>query len=120
MSPYTLRRVAVPAALFVLFFAGCSDESALTDPNKLCARGAGLAARISGTPDPIDFCVANDQALATYTSAENRYRVTAIAMSDSIEVTIAVSFQIQPGQPLNLHFFALTPTRRGERGLLSR
>jgi hypothetical protein len=74
----------------------------VTDPDKLCARGAGLAARISGTPQPIDFCVANEQTSTTYTDAENRYRLTATAASDSLLVTIAVSFQIQPGQPTDL------------------
>lgn len=42
------------------------------------------------------------QTAATYTGADNRYRLTATAASESLLVTIAVSFQVQPGQPRNL------------------
>jgi hypothetical protein len=104
MNPTWPHRIAHSATLLALLLLGaCSGDDAVTDPNKLCARGAGLAARISGTPEPIDFCVANDQTVATYTGSENRYRVTATFLSDSLEVTISVSFQIQPGQPRDLN-----------------
>lgn len=89
--------------LALLFLAACGTEDVPTDPSKLCAQGAGLAARILGAPQPMDFCVANDQTSTTFTSADNRYRLSATSASDSLTVTIAVSFQVPPGQPRNLN-----------------
>jgi hypothetical protein len=98
------KRIGFCIALLVpTLLGGCSDEEALTDPNKLCARGAGIAARISGTPHPIEMCVDNDETSAVYTlPPDDRYALRATSVSDSIEVTIEIGFRVYPDQPRNL------------------
>jgi hypothetical protein len=99
------HRAFVYSALLaaVAILGGCSEDEAITDPNKLCAHGAGVAARISGAPDPIELCVPNDETTATYTAPpDDRYDLTATGVIDTIEVTIEISFQLQNNQIRNL------------------
>ena len=101
----TSYRVAVCSALLavVAVFGGCSEDEAITDPNKLCAFGAGVAARISGTTEPIELCVPNDETTVTYVDPpDDRYSLTATGVSDSIEFTIEISFRLQNNQIRNL------------------
>jgi len=94
------HKLAVCSALvaMVAVLAGCGDDE-ITDPNKLCAYGAGVAARISGTPGPVDLCVSNDSTIVTYTDPPaDRYSLTATGVSDSIEFTIEISFRVLNNQ----------------------
>jgi hypothetical protein len=101
----TLCRAFVYNALLVaaVILGGCSKDAAITDPNKLCAYGAGVGARISGAPNPVELCVPNDETTATYTDPpDDRYDLTATGVIDTIEVTIEISFRLQNNQILNL------------------
>ncbi len=100
----TFCKLVVCSALLavVAVLGGCSDDE-ITDPNKLCAFGAGVAARISGTPQPLDLCVPNDETTVTYADPPaDRYRLTAVGVSDSVEFTIEISFRLQNNQGHNL------------------
>ncbi|MFQ5510881.1 MAG: hypothetical protein ACE5EO_03430 [Candidatus Krumholzibacteriia bacterium] len=74
----------------VLSCAGCGDEE-LIDPDKLCRNGAAFGARISGTPSPVDMCVADGETTSLLGGA-GRYDVTASFAADSVTVAINVSF----------------------------
>jgi len=98
------RTGAVLALLILLVTVnGCSEDTT-TSPENLCAReGVGVAAKISGTPVPIDLCVANDSMSTTFTAApDNRYELTATAVSDGIQITVEISFYLQANQPQEL------------------
>lgn len=89
-------------AVVVFATAGCSEEQ-LVDPDKLCATGAGVAARISGTPDPLEMCVPDDEATATYLAPpDDRYLISATTMDNGIEIKIEIGFFLQPVQPQSL------------------
>ena len=95
---------AVLALLASLITVTSCSEDAVTNPENLCAReDVGVAAQISGTPDPIDLCVANDSMSTTFTAGpDNRYELTATGVSDGIQITIEISFYLQSNQPQEL------------------
>ncbi|MDH3216070.1 MAG: hypothetical protein OEN01_07235 [Candidatus Krumholzibacteria bacterium] len=85
-------------------FAGCGDDRSQVDPDKLCRSGAGVGARIRGTPEPLDMCVSNNQTQTSFAPAPTyRYDVAATTVSDSVEITIGISFQVHAMQPQQLN-----------------
>jgi hypothetical protein len=98
------------ALLLLTLVGGCSDEGAITDPDKLCARGAGVAARIAGTPQPVDVCVPNDQTSTTYAAPPaNRYDLAATTTEGGVQFSIDISFQVHRNQPQELNITSEAP-----------
>ena len=99
----TLRSIASTGCVLALaIFAGCSSPQETTDPNKLCAAGAGVAARIGAASGTVDVCVSNDQATATFSPGEDRYRIEAMTVENGLEITIHISFVLQTHVPQRL------------------
>ena len=103
-----LRLLMTITAVLVLICSqtSCSNNSDIVPPNdKLCRAGAGLGARVSGTPAPIDICVSDDDVSTTLEpSPENRYRLRSTFSADSLTFEIEISFTIHFNlpQPLNI------------------
>ena len=98
----------VPLAVLVLT-VGCSGSDPTDAGEKLCREGAGVAAQISGTPDPIEMCVPNDQTTTTYEAREpTRYEISATFQTDSLTILLEVSFLTHTSLPQSL-FVSGTP-----------
>ena len=92
----------IPLAVLVVA-VGCSDSDPADAGEKLCKEGAGIAARISGTPKPLEMCVANDQTTTTYEAREpTRYEISATFQTDSLTILFEVSFLTHTSLPQSL------------------
>ena len=95
--------ISILAVVSAALLGGCAGDDAVVDPNKLCARGAGVAARISGGAAPVEMCVSNDEASATYRTAPgDRYELSATFVADSVEHSITIHFFVQSNLPRGL------------------
>lgn len=57
-------------AISMVVSFGCSDDDNSVDPgDRLCGGSPGFAASISGTPEPVEMCVSNENTAVTYTPA---------------------------------------------------
>lgn len=100
-----MRSIAL--VLFVVslpFLAACEENTVAEDTNRLCGNTSpSLAARISGTPQPVDLCVSNDEAKTTYSTAPSgRYLVSGDFVADGVVYSIRIGFFLQPNQPQTL------------------
>ena len=93
-------RLAAAALLCLSGLTGGCSEDTVEPVDKLCRTGAGLGARISGTPNPVDMCVPNDQATTLFGDVvPDRYELHATFTVDSITIEIDVSFQSRSDLP---------------------
>jgi hypothetical protein len=94
-------------AVAVVLTSGCGSDSDVVDPSgKLCGGRSGFAARISGTEEPIDMCVPDDETLTTIVPGAGdvlpRYVSTAALTLDSLQIEIEISFFVLPATPVTL------------------
>jgi hypothetical protein len=104
-STYRPLHLAAAALLCLIgLTAGCSEDP-VEPVDKLCRTGAGLGARILGTPDPVDMCVPNDQTTTLFGDVvPGRYELSAVFTVDSITIEINVTFQSRTDLPKVLVF----------------
>ncbi len=94
-------------AISLVLTFGCGNDSDVVDPSeKLCRGNSGFAARISGTPEPIEMCVSDEQTLTTYVPGSGnlgpRYVSIAAFLVDSLQIEIEISFFVHSATPVSL------------------
>jgi hypothetical protein len=85
--------------------AGCGKDSNGVNPaDRLCRGQSGFAARITGTPTPVEMCVSDQLTIANYIpdAAGDKYEISASFTTDSLTVDIEISFFVQPSFPRTL------------------
>jgi len=99
---YRYLATAITSAILIST-GGCSSRD-IVDPNKLCRMGAGLAARITGAPQPIEICVANSETDAQFIAVPTpHYEVSGVfTTSDSTTISLVVIFAVHPNIPVEL------------------
>ena len=94
-------------AISLVLASGCGSDSDVVDPSeKLCRGNSGFATRISGTPEPIEMCVSDEQTLTTYLPGSGslgpRYVSIAAFSVDSLQIEIEISFFVHSATPVSL------------------
>jgi hypothetical protein len=75
--------------------SGCSDDETTVDPGeRLCKGMSGFAARISGTPEPIEMCVPDENTIVIYTppgggNPAGKYEITSSYTSGDLTIEIS-------------------------------
>jgi len=78
--------------------SGCSDDDTSVDPGeRLCGGQSGFAAAITGTPEPVDMCVSNENTIVIYTPPgagipAGLYETTSTWRSGDITIEISTLF----------------------------
>jgi len=103
------RAACVVAVLATLVLSGCGRVAETVDPNDRLCRGRGaFGASITGTPAPVEMCLADDadggaaEVHVTYADGDNRYLVVASHDVDGVTYEISLSFVIQQKIPHDL------------------
>lgn len=110
---FPLHPVVIPLVLlcgvclggFGLFGCGNDESNGVNPEDKLCRGEHGVAARITGTPEPLDMCVSDGQTVVDYIPIGNdqaKYHITAIFATGDLTIEIQVSFFAQPVFPTTL------------------
>ena len=97
-----LLQIIVLAAVLTL---GCGDDSESVDPaDRLCRGESGFAAQISGTPEPVEMCVSNENTLTAYIPGAqgDKYNSLASVEIDGVVIEIEIGFFVQPNTPTTL------------------
>jgi hypothetical protein len=91
-------------AVSLTILSACEENTVAEDANRLCGNTSpSLAARISGAPQPVDLCVSNDEATATYSATPSgHYLVSGDFVADGVVYSIRIGFFLQPNQPQTL------------------
>lgn len=100
-----MRHIALALALAAITpIVACDTNDVAVDPQRLCGTSsASVAARISGTPEPVDMCVSNDETTVDYAAMpDGRYLLRATFVSDGVEFSIQMGFFVQRNQPQTL------------------
>jgi hypothetical protein len=94
------------ATALLLAISACTEEFDPTGTGeRLCSEGAGIAARITGGAEPVEFCVLNDSTTTTYNAREpQRYELSATYHTDGdVIITLEVSFLLRAQLPATMN-----------------
>ncbi|UCH84737.1 MAG: hypothetical protein JSW50_03305 [Candidatus Latescibacterota bacterium] len=94
----------------IVLSSGCSEDDNGVNPNdRLCGGQSGLAARITGTPEPLEMCVSNQDTRVDYTPpggsvSAGLYETTSTYTSGDLTIEISTLFYAHatPPQTLNV------------------
>jgi hypothetical protein len=93
----------------IVVLSGCGDDENSVDPGERLCRGmSGFAARISGTPEPVEMCVSDGNTIVIYTplgggNPAGKYEITSSYTGDlTIEISTLLYVHSKTPQLLNV------------------
>lgn len=98
---------SLSAAILLTMSFGCGNDAADVDPeDRLCRGNSGFAARITGTFEPVEMCVSDENTLTTFIPESqgigSRYITLAAYSTDSLQIEIEISFFVHSTTPIVL------------------
>jgi hypothetical protein len=89
----------------VVLTLGCGEDSETVNPaDRLCRGESGFAAQISGTPEPFEMCVSNENTLTSYIPGPQgeKYNTLSSIEIDGTIFEVEIGFFVQPSTPTTL------------------